>query len=113
MKYCIQGNLIIFTISGICGGKDESAKPCCQRDSDDYRKLRMSVMKSKRDNLITAIVSENPAGSSRKAAQGEGWSGLALKNSGVFDKIPKGITLLGLPQRKSAAKPRCQRSCAH
>jgi hypothetical protein len=113
MKNCIQGNLIIFTISGKCGGKDKPAKPYCQRDSDNYRKLMMSVMKSKQDNSITAIVSENPAGESRKPAQALSWRGSALKNSGVFDKIPKGVNLLCLPQRKSAANPRCQLVCVN
>jgi len=92
MKNCIQGNLIIFTISGKCGEKDEPAKLCCQRDSDDYRILKMSVMKAEQDNSITAIVSENPAGSSRKSAQAVGWRGSVIKNSGVFEKIHKGIT---------------------
>ena len=84
MKNCIQGNLIIFTISGKCGGKDESAKPCCQRDSEDYRKLMMSGMKSKQDNLITAIVSKNSAGSSRKAAQALGSEMIGAKKQWGF-----------------------------
>jgi hypothetical protein len=84
MKNCIQGNLIIFTISGICDGKDEPAKPCCKRDSDDYRKLMMSGMKSKQDNLITAIVSKNPAGSSRKAAQALGSEMIGAKKQWGF-----------------------------
>ena len=98
MKNCIQGNLIIFTISGKCGGKDKPAKPYCQRDSDYYRKFMMSVMKSKQDNSITVIVAKNTAGKSRKPAQGMGWRGLVIKNSGVFEKIPKGVNLLFLPQ---------------
>jgi hypothetical protein len=98
MKNCLQGNLIIFIISGICDGKDEPEKRCCQRDSENYRKLMMSEMKSKQDNSITVIVAKNTAGKSRKPAQGMGWRGLVIKNSGVFEKIPKGVNLLFLPQ---------------
>jgi hypothetical protein len=90
MKNCIQGNLIIFTISGICGGKDEPEKPCCQTDSEDYLKLKISVMKSEQDNSITAIVSKNSAGKSRKAAQAKALRGLVIKKSGDFDKFLTG-----------------------
>jgi hypothetical protein len=45
-------------------------------------------------------LSKNPAGSSRKAAQGKGWSKIVIKNSGVFEKIPKGVNLLFLPNRE-------------
>jgi hypothetical protein len=40
------------------------------------------------------------AGKISKPAQGLGWRGLALKNRGVFDKIPKGMNLLYLPHRQ-------------
>jgi hypothetical protein len=113
MKNCMQGNLIIFAISGECGAKDKPANPYCQGDSEDYQKLIMSKMKSKQDNLITAIVSKNPAGKSCKAAQREGWSKIMIKNSGVFEKIPKGVNLLYLPHRKSAANPCCQLACTN
>jgi hypothetical protein len=90
MKYCIQGNLIIFTISGKCGGKDEPEKPCCQRDSEDYRKLRISAMKSKQDNLFTEIIAENPVGKISKALLLKGWRRFLIKIVGILIKYLKG-----------------------
>jgi hypothetical protein len=100
MNNCIQGNLIIFDLTSKCGGKDKSAKPCYQLVSEDYQKLKMSVMKKIKDKIIMAAALKNPAGKSRKAAQALGWRDSALKNSGVFDKIPKGMNLLFLPHRQ-------------
>jgi hypothetical protein len=80
----MQGNLIIFTISGKCGGKDKPAKPCCQRDREDYRKLMMSGMKSKQDNLFTEIIAENPAGIIRKSLLLKAWHRFLMKKVGIL-----------------------------
>jgi hypothetical protein len=107
MKNCIQGNLIIAIVWANFIGWI-SRQSLAVTGPALFSKIEgQEFMKSEQDNLITAIVAKNPAGSSRKASQGEGWRGLMMKNSGVFEKIPKGVNLLYLPHRKSAAKPRC------
>jgi hypothetical protein len=112
MKNYIQGNLIIFTISGKCSGKDKPANPCCQRDSDDYLKLIMSVMKSKRDKLITAIVSKNPAGIIRKPLLSAGWRRFLIKKAGILINILRdNITAVFCAEKRR--KPLLSEGCAN
>jgi hypothetical protein len=113
MKIRIQGNLIIAIEWAKFIGWI-SRQSLAVTGPARFSKIEgQEFMKSEQDNLITAIVAENPAGSSRKPALDLGWSWLILKNSGVFEKIPKGVNLLYLPQRKRAAKPCRQRICVN
>jgi hypothetical protein len=112
MKNCIQGNLIIFTISGKCGGKDEPENPCCQRDSDDYRKLMMSEMKSKQDNLFTEIIAENPVGIIRKSLLLKGWRRFLIKIVGILiNSLRDNITAVFVPGKRR--KPSLSAGCVN
>jgi hypothetical protein len=102
MKNCIQGNLIIFTFSAIFTkwiSRQSRAVSWLARFIKNEGKSVMNLLQ--KFSLL-----KNPAGKISKPSPLKGWRGLVIKNSGVFDKIPKGVNLLFLPQRLRAANPR-------
>jgi hypothetical protein len=105
MKNRIQGNLIIAAVWANLAGWINRQCHAVRGLAQVSKKWRKSVLKF----LQKVALSKNPAAKSRKVAQALGWRGLVIKNSGVFDKIPKGVNLLFLPQWKSAANQRWKR----
>jgi hypothetical protein len=107
MKNRIQGNLIIAVLWANLTGWINRQSRAVSAFAQISKKWRKSVM-----NILQKVaLSKNPAGSSRKALQGAGLSGIVIKNKGVFEEIPKGVNLF-LPHRKSTANQRWKRSGA-
>jgi hypothetical protein len=108
MKNRVQGNLIIAAVWANSAGWI-SHKSLAVTGPARFSKIDgQEFMKLERDDSATIIAPENMTRKSRKAAQDVGWRGSALKSRGFFEKIPKDVNLLYLPQRKSVATQCCQ-----
>jgi hypothetical protein len=101
MKSRLQGNLIIDAVPADAAGRMIRQSLAISGLARFSENEGAGVMKAGQDNPATLIVPENTAGYSRKAAPGAVFSGLGIKNRGVLEKIPKGITLLRMPHQKA------------